>query len=90
MISFTVDVNGTIKTSKVLDYENNKMLEFFMLANDGGRFFDASKNYVTKIRVLLRDVNDNNPVFLNAPYTVSIMENQTNNIVVYQVSKTHS
>ena len=59
-----------------------------MLANDGGRFFDASKNYVTKIRVLVRDVNDNNPEFLNAPYTVSIMENQTN-IVVYQVSKTH-
>lgn len=72
-----------------MDYENNKLLEFFILADDGGRFFDASKNYVTKIRVLLRDVNDNNPEFLNAPYTVSIMENQTN-IVVYQVSKTHS
>lgn len=72
-----------------MDYENNNMLEFFMLANDGGRFFDASKNYVTNIRVLLRDVNDNNPVFLNAPYTVGIMENQAN-IVVYQVNKTHS
>lgn len=56
-----------------------------MLANDGGRFYEANKKYVTKIRVVLRDVNDNDPVFLNAPYAVDIMENQTDAVVVYQV-----
>ena len=78
--------NGTIKTTKVLDYEKNQRFEFFVLANDGGRFHDANKNYVTTVRVLLRDVNDNDPVFLNAPYTVNIMENQTDIVTVYQVS----
>ena len=57
-----------------------------MLANDGGRFYEANKNYVTKVRVLLRDVNDNDPVFLNGPYSVDIMENQTDIVLVYEVS----
>ena len=59
---------------------------FFLLANDGGRFYEEDKTYVTTIRVFLRDVNDNDPVFLKTPYTVEIMENQTENIFVYQVS----
>ena len=77
--------NGTIKTTKVLDYEKNTKFEFFMLANDGGRFYEENKKYVTIIRVLLNDVNDNDPVFLNAPYAVDIMENQTDIVFVYQV-----
>lgn len=77
--------NGTIKTTKVLDYEKNTEFVFFMLANDGGRFYEENKNYVTTIRVLLNDVNDNNPVFLNTPYAVDIMENQTDIVFVYQV-----
>ena len=59
---------------------------FFLLANDGGRFYEEDKTYVTTIRVFLRDVNDNDPVFLKTPYAVEIMENQTENIFVYQVS----
>lgn len=81
-----MDSNGTIKTTKVLDYEKTKKFEFFMLANDGGRFFEANKNYVTKIRVMLRDINDNDPVFLDAPYSVDIMENQTDVVMVYKVN----
>ena len=77
--------NGTIKTTKVLDYEKNTEFVFFMLANDGGRFYEENKNYVTTIRVSLNDVNDNNPVFLNTPYAVDIMENQTDIVFVYQV-----
>ena len=85
--SFTVDSsNGSIKTTKVLDYEENKEFAFFILANDGGRFYEENKNYVTKIRVSLRDVNDNDPVFLKTPYAVEIMENQTDVVFVYQVS----
>lgn len=59
---------------------------FFLLANDGGRFYEEDKTYVTTIRVFLRDVNDNDPAFLKTPYAVEIMENQTENIFVYQVS----
>lgn len=59
---------------------------FFLLANDGGRFYEEDKTYVTTIRVFLRDVNDNDPVFLKTPYAVEIMENQTENLFVYQVS----
>ena len=70
----------------MLDYEENKEFAFFMLANDGGRFYEENKNYVTKIRVSLRDVNDNDPVFLKTPYAVEIMENQTDVVFVYQVS----
>lgn len=77
--------NGTIKTTKVLDYEKNTEFVFFMLANDGGRFFEENKNYVATIRVVLNDVNDNDPVFQNTPYSVDIMENQTDIVFVYQV-----
>ena len=80
-----MDSNGTIKATKVLDYERNKEFEFFLLANDGGRFYEANKRYVTRIRVVLRDINDNDPVFLNAPYSVNIMENQTDVVRIYQV-----
>ena len=58
-----------------------------MLANDGGRFYEENKNYVTKINVFLKDMNDNDPIFLNAPYAVDIMENQTDIVFVYQVCR---
>ena len=86
--SFTVDsTNGTIKATKVLDYEKTTEFVFFVLANDGGRFYEENKNYVTKIHVFLRDMNDNDPAFLNTPYTVDVMENQTDIVFVYQVCK---
>ena len=80
-----MDSNGTIRTTKGLDYETAQEFEFFVVANDGGRFYEANKNYVTKVTVALFDVNDNDPVFLNAPYSVNIMENQTDSVLVYQV-----
>ena len=86
--SFTVDsTNGTIKATKVLDYEKTTEFVFFVLANDGGRFYEENKNYVTKIHVFLRDMNDNDPAFLNTPYTVDVMENKTDIVFVYQVCK---
>lgn len=86
--SFTVDsTNGTIKATKVLDYEKTAEFVFFVLANDGGRFYEENKNYVTKIHVFLKDMNDNDPAFLNTPYTVDVMENQTDIVFVYQVCK---
>ena len=78
--------NGTIKTTRVLDYEKSTDFLFFMLANDGGKFYEENKKYVTTIRVSLNDINDNNPVFLKTPYSVNIMENQTDVVLVYQVS----
>lgn len=82
-----MDSNGTITTTKDLDYESVKEFEFYIVANDGGRFFEANKDYVTHLRITLRDINDNDPVFLNAPYFVNIMENQTAAVLVYQVCK---
>lgn len=82
-----MDSNGTITTTKDLDYESEKEFEFYIVANDGGRFFEANKGYVTHVRITLRDINDNDPVFLNAPYLVNIMENQTTAVFVYQVCK---
>ena len=86
--SFTVDsTNDTIKATKVLDYEKTTDFVFFVLANDGGRFYEENKNYVTKIHVFLKDMNDNDPAFLDTPYTVDVMENQTDIVFVYQVCK---
>ncbi|XP_015749275.1 PREDICTED: protocadherin Fat 4-like, partial [Acropora digitifera] len=85
--NFKVDSNGTITTTKDLDYESVKEFEFYIVANDGGRFFEANKDFVTHVRITLRDINDNDPVFLNAPYFVNIMENQTAAVFVYQVCK---
>lgn len=82
-----MDSNGTITTTKGLDYESVKEFEFYIVANDGGRFFEANKDYVTHLRITLRDINDNDPVFLNAPYFANIMENQTAAVLVYQVCK---
>ncbi|XP_074606157.1 cadherin-23-like isoform X2 [Acropora palmata] len=86
--NFRVDSNGTITTTKDLDYESVKEFEFYIVANDGGRFLVTNKDYVTHVRITLRDINDNDPVFLNAPYFVNIMENQTAAVFVYQVSAT--
>ena len=84
--SFIVDsTNGTIKANKVLDYEKDTEFEFFMLANEGGRFYEENKNYVTKIHVFLKDVNDTDPIFLKTPYAADILENQTDIVFVYQV-----
>lgn len=86
--SFTVEsTTGIIKANKVLDYEKNTQFEFFMLANDGGRFYEENKNYVTKISVSLKDINDNDPIFLNTPYAADVMENQTDIVFVYRVCK---
>ena len=82
-----MDSNGTVTTTKGLDYESVKAFEFYIVANDGGRFFKANKDYVTHVRITLRDINDNDPGFLDAPYFVNSMENQTATVVVYQVCK---
>lgn len=82
-----MDSNGTITTIKDLDYESAKEFEFYIVANDGGRFYEANKYYVTHVRIALRDINDNDPVFLNAPYFVEFVENQTAAVLVYQVCK---
>ena len=58
-----------------------------MLANDGGRFYEENKNYVTKINVFLKDMNDNDPIFLNTPYAADVMENLTDVVFVYQVCR---
>lgn len=48
---------------------------FFLFVNDGGRFYEEDKIYVIIICVFLRDVNDNDFVFLKILYVVEIMEN---------------
>lgn len=68
-------LNGFICVSKVLDYEQNKEFMFFLFVNDGGRFYEEDKIYVIIICVFLRDVNDNDFVFLKILYVVEIMEN---------------
>ncbi|MEQ2167406.1 hypothetical protein GOODEAATRI_003924 [Goodea atripinnis] len=69
---FSIDPNsGLVTTAAVLDRETQMEVWFLVLAEDGG---EPSLSSTATVTVLVEDVNDNEPVFQQQLYNVSIPE----------------
>ncbi|XP_055377759.1 cadherin-23 isoform X2 [Condylostylus longicornis] len=62
----------TVKNPDLLDYENVNELNFTIVAEE---LAPERKWSTAEIQLFIRDLNDNFPEFLGAPYEISILEN---------------
>ncbi|KAK5865746.1 hypothetical protein PBY51_019991 [Eleginops maclovinus] len=69
---FSIDPDsGLVTTAAALDRETQMEVWFLVVATDGG---DPALSSTATVTVLVQDVNDNEPVFLQQLYNVSIPE----------------
>ncbi|XP_072332549.1 protocadherin Fat 3-like isoform X2 [Scyliorhinus torazame] len=72
--------NGELKTLSALDREETEVYNLIARASDGGGRFCQSG-----IILLLKDVNDNPPVFSSSHYTQSVYENTATKVLLAKV-----
>ena len=78
---FTINPSsGVITASQGIDRESNEMFELTITAQDGGH---PPLYNTTTVTVLVRDINDNGPIFDPANVTVSLREDHSLNQVFY-------
>ncbi|XP_067899584.1 cadherin-related family member 2 isoform X2 [Heterodontus francisci] len=76
---FTLNKNtGNVTVARELDREATPRLQVTIRVSDGS-------NERSMQTIVLDDANDNSPIFLNAPYTVSVYENETINATLFTV-----
>lgn len=63
---------GIISLRELLDYETHSEYSIAMRARDSGR--EIALSATTTVKVDVRDVQDQPPVFLNAPFTATVRE----------------
>ncbi|XP_069609642.1 protocadherin-15 [Ranitomeya imitator] len=80
---FRITSNGSIFTSVKLDRETRDYYELIVVATDGA-ITDPRRSTIT-LAINVIDIDDNSPVFTNAPYAVSVPENMTPGTVFLQV-----
>ena len=81
---FTINPNsGVITARQGIDRESNEMFELRITAQDGT---DPIQYNTTTVTVLVRDINDNSPIFNPANVTVSLREDHSLNQVFYTAS----
>eukprot|EP00118_Oscarella_pearsei_P012437 m.91691 g.91691 ORF g.91691 m.91691 type:complete len:1711 (+) comp36705_c0_seq1:99-5231(+) len=84
--NFVVDSNtGAVRTAQQLDYETRTSFSLTVEAIDAGR---PPKSAVTKVSIIVTDVNDNTPEFLGTPYAVSVSDQLPLGSSVLQVTAT--
>ncbi|CAL4103549.1 unnamed protein product [Meganyctiphanes norvegica] len=64
------NVTGIITTAGTFDREKQSVYKFEVRATDGGRYDARSEN--VEVEVKITDVNDNNPMFDQYPFTVDV------------------
>uniref|UniRef100_A0ACB8FFC6 Protocadherin-16 n=1 Tax=Sphaerodactylus townsendi TaxID=933632 RepID=A0ACB8FFC6_9SAUR len=70
---FAIDpTTGIVTTAAPLDYETNPQPRLTVLATDGGK---PPLSSTAVVRVVLQDVNDNEPIFESTFYNTSLKEN---------------
>ncbi|UYV64338.1 FAT4 [Cordylochernes scorpioides] len=69
---FVAEDTGVIQVSKQLDYERKNRYLVIVQAEDCGADIRTDTATVT---IVVQDVNDNPPAFLDSPYAVQVMEN---------------
>ena len=81
-----------VKSSKqTLDYEDLKAVEFDLVATEISASVSANtrRNTRVPIRIAVKDVNDNGPVFEKESYTVHVVENAIPGTTVAVVRYAH-
>ena len=80
-------ITGTniILTTGILDREDTPLYSFMLRASDLGT---PSRHTDVVISIIVRDVNDNSPQFLNSDLSVSVIENVTLGAQVFLVDVT--
>lgn len=73
-----------LRLIKSLDFESRKSFVMTMVAQDGSRDNPLSANATININVI--DAQDQPPVFIGEPYSVSLRENMEPNVVVLSIS----
>ncbi|XP_055462730.1 protocadherin beta-6-like [Psammomys obesus] len=68
---------------RALDREEQEELSLTLTAVDGG---SPPRSGTTMVRILILDINDNAPEFVNTPYEVQVPENSPLNALVVRVS----
>ncbi|XP_072534069.1 protocadherin-15a isoform X2 [Salminus brasiliensis] len=80
---FTIDVNGSIFTTKPLDREKQSQYELVVEASDGA--VDPRRTALTLL-VKVLDINDNSPVFSQPFYTKNVPENTPAGSVILRLT----
>ncbi|CAH2301204.1 protocadherin-23 [Pelobates cultripes] len=83
---FSIDPHtGVLSTTRVLDYEKESVLHVVVVATDHGSPPLSSSSQVT---ILVEDINDNEPVFFQQFYNVTLQEHTTVGQCFLQVKAT--
>ncbi|XP_015274464.1 PREDICTED: protocadherin-16 [Gekko japonicus] len=83
---FAIDpATGIVTTASSLDYEIDPQPQLTVLATDRGK---PSLSSTAVVRVILQDVNDNEPIFESPFYNVSLRENLPPGTCFLQVTAT--
>ncbi|KAG8330090.1 beta-catenin binding [Homalodisca vitripennis] len=72
--AFSVDQNGVLRVAGPVDYETRKLYELRLAAS-----YNSTISFTT-VEVLVRDVNDNPPVFERPAYKTQITEEDDRNL----------
>lgn len=75
---FSVNISGYIKTAQPLDREMREMYTLTLSVSDG------SVTIQTTVIVTVNDIDDNSPVFVQAPSIIQVQENTARGIEVAQ------
>ena len=82
--SFTINsTSGELKTNRVINREEVASFSLTIEARDGG-----GRRRVAQLEITITDVNDNPPIFVNAPYQVQVREDVAVLFDVLQVTAT--
>ena len=80
-LPFSIDNDGQVRTTQVLDREAREVYSFTVVAKDSGT---PSLSVTTTFRVRVKDVNDKEPTFIQGPTELTIPENEPVENVIAQ------
>ena len=78
---FSVSSSGAIRSTQSLDREERDSYALVLIVRDGC-VGNCSIEIRTNIRIIVNDINDNNPLFTSAPATVEVSEDAPDNLAV--------
>ena len=87
-LPFDVQSDGRIEVDGDIDYEEDTMFSFSVLAVDIPAHGQLSMTGSAQITVTITDLNDNPPVFVGTPYSATVLETASLNTTVVTFSTT--
>ena len=87
-LPFSVQANGDIEVDGNIDYEEDMVFNFNVLAVDIPAHGQTARTGSTQITININDLNDNAPVFIGTPYDTTVLETAVLNTQVISFSTT--